>query len=139
MKYSIIITALAILGFSSCKKDLGNEPVPSPNTQSTLVKNFKQLKVDDQFSFNTSNEITLNVSPMKTSIRIVNTLRVSSTDGKTIYLSRLASMDEALTEKLIIPSTEKSLTVSFGSISKTFNTTATFIEFDYLSDNLTEE
>jgi hypothetical protein len=135
MKKLLILTVISLIGLTSCKKNL---ETPEEKT-SVQAKSFKEIKTNDQFSYNTSNEITLNVSPMITPNRIVNTLRVSSTDGKTIYISRLASMDQALTEKFIIPSTEKSLTVSFGSISKTFNTTATLIEFDYLSDNLTEE
>jgi hypothetical protein len=135
MKKLLILTVISLIGLTSCKKNL-----ETPEEKSSVqAKSFKEIKTNDQFSYNTSNEITLNVSPMITPNRIVNTLRVSSTDGKTIYISRLASMDEALTEKFIIPSTEKSLTVSFGSIRKTFNTTATLIEFDYLNDNLTEE
>jgi len=135
MKKLLILTVISLIGLTSCKKNL-----ETPEEKSSVqAKSFKEIKTNDQFSYNTRNEITLNVSPMITPNRIVNTLRVSSTDGKTIYISRLASMDEALTEKFIIPSTEKSLTVSFGSIRKTFNTTATLIEFDYLNDNLTEE
>lgn len=135
MKKLLILTVLSLIGLTSCKKNL-ETPDPKNSDQANL---FKEIKADENFSWKTSSEITLNVSPLSTPVKIVNTLKVSSADGKTIYLSRLASMDEALIEKLTIPITEKSLKVSFGSISKTFNTTATFIEFDYLSDNLTEE
>lgn len=135
MKKLLILSVLALVGLASCKKNLETPSLKSEGQANA----FKEIKTDENFSWKTTEEITLNVSPLNTPVKIVNTLKVSSADGKTIYLSRLASMDEAITEKLNIPSSEKSVQVSFGSISKSFQTTVNRIEFDYFPENSIEE
>jgi hypothetical protein len=131
MKNLIFIFTLVTIGLSSCKKDLIENATPTNNTSS--INQFKEIKTSENFDWKTTKEITLNVYGYKTINTVSGTLRVSTVDDKIIFHQALQTMEQSGTIKLTIPSHIKDVKISFGSIQKTFNTSQSTIEFEYLT------
>jgi hypothetical protein len=131
MKKNIYLFALLIIVASSCKKaSEGLSPTPTEP-----AKNFKSIQTDPSFNWETSQAITLKVFGFATEAVIVNTLKVTSTDGKSIYFTALHKMNESLTSKLVIPIDEKEVLVQYGSIVKKYSLSSKQIDFDFTIEN----
>ncbi|MFA9214317.1 MAG: hypothetical protein ACEQSR_10790 [Candidatus Methylacidiphilales bacterium] len=124
MKKVNFITAIAILVLAiACTKV--KDPELAPASKAT---NFKEIKVDDQFKWNTTNSIILNFKPTVGDARIA-VLKVTSEEGAVIY-QRLQKAAEASNIVLQIPAHYTKLKVSFGGNVKTFDSKNSTINMD---------
>jgi len=131
MRRLIYLFAAIALIASSCKKgsdDLTPEPI-------AVAKNFKEIKTDPNFNWETTHEFTLIVKGLPTEAIITNTLKVTSVDGKSIYFTSLHQMNQSLTTKFIIPIDQKEILVQYGSINKKYITSKKQIDFDFTVEN----
>lgn len=134
MKKISFLIALAVLGLASCKKDTNDKTEPTPSA----VTNFNELKTSQSFDWRTSKEITINIAGLQTMSPVVGTFKVTSTDGKTTFYQALQAMDYSGSVKVNVPSHITDININFGSVQKTFTTSQSTINFDYLMP-LTEE
>jgi len=137
MKNLMIIAAIAVIGLSSCKKDLMDRVTPA-STKTQEVSKFAEIKVQENFDWKTSKEFTMNVAGLETISPINGTMKVTSDDGKIVFYQGLHSMNKSFQTKFMVPVHIKGITVSFGSISKNYSTLAKQIQFDYLTDSTAE-
>lgn len=134
MKKISLGIALAVLGLASCKKDTNDKTEPTP----AAVTNFNELKTSQSFDWKTSKEITINIAGLQTIAPVVGTFTVTSTDGKTTFYQALQAMDYSGSVKVTVPSHITDLHINFGTVQKTFSTSQSTINFDYLM-SVTEE
>jgi hypothetical protein len=129
MKNLKLIAGIALLvAASSCTRVKDVENTPTPNKPS----NFKEIKVADNFTWNTTNNVTLNVQGFAGNDRIANTFIVSSEDQKDVYFASNTLMSESFVANLDLPIHVKKIKVSFGTISKIVDVNSKNISFDYL-------
>ena len=129
MKNLKLIAGIALLiAASSCTKVKDVESTPNTNKPS----NFKEIKVADNFTWNTTNNISLNVQGFESISPIRNTFIVSSEDQKEIYFASNTLMSESFKADFDLPIHVKKVKINFGTISKVLNVNANIINFDYL-------
>lgn len=133
MKKLIILSALVTLMFGACKKDQLEPSIPNPSN--TQVSKFKEVKTDPNFNWETTQKIQLEVIGLKTPATIINTLTVSSVDGKEKYFTQLHKMNENLSTAITLPAHVKEVMVNYGSIQKKYNTSAQILQFDFVMEN----
>lgn len=129
-KTTLLFAALSTV-FASCSKKALNPFDSSANSNNSAVTSFKDLKVSPSFGWATTNEITLHITPLTQASNINNTLLIKTENGE-VLLSKNQNMAEAFTGKILVPSTETKLVVSYGSITKTVTITNNQITFDYI-------
>ena len=66
-------------------------------------------------------------------VTIRNTMQVKSLDEKRVYLKNQVIMSQDYTLKFSIPSYEKEVLITYGSIRDTLDATPDIIYFNYLS------
>ncbi len=96
--------------------------------QPTKITNFKEIKVADNFKWNTTNPINLNFKPTIGDVRI-SVLKVTSEDGAVIY-QRLQKAGESHSIVLEIPAHYTKVNVSFGGTVKSFESKSGKIDMD---------
>lgn len=136
MKHSKSILSFLFFGaisLTACKKESLLQP-ETVNETFSEVSNFKDLKVQSNFDWKLTNEITLNVIAFPAPVKIENTLTVKTESGDVVF-KKLQQMNQPFTGKFLLPSKETKLIISFGSISKTVDITNNRVEFDYLIEN----
>ena len=136
MKNIKLLAAIAfIVAASSCTKvkDVDNTPVINKPT------NFKEIKVADNFKWNTTHSITLNVQGFESISPISNTFIISSEDQKDIYFASNTLMSKSFIANFDLPIHSKKIKVNFGTISKVLDVNANNINFDYLMPATAEE
>ncbi len=111
-RFTLILMIAAISGvmITGCKK----AEVATPVTP--LPKTLNELKASDAFSWTTGNTVEVMITGLPTSVPVRATLTISLADG-TILFSKLHPMDQNLTISLTVPSTDKELTLKYGSVS----------------------
>ena len=129
MKNLKLIAGVALLvAASSCTKVKDVESTPVINKPT----NFKEIKVADNFKWNTTNSISLNVQGFESISPITNTFIISSEDQKEVYFASNTLMSENFTANFDLPTHVKKIRVTYGSISKVLDVNAKNISFDYL-------
>jgi hypothetical protein len=129
MKNLKLIAGIALLiAASSCTKVKDVESTPNTYKPGS----FKEIKVADNFNWNTTNNISLSVQGFESISPIRNTFIVSSEDQKEVYFASNTLMSESFTTNIDLPSHVKQVRVTFGSISKVLDVNAKNINFDYL-------
>lgn len=98
------LSAMLILVFTGCRKDL--EDV-KPMEQEQKVETMGQLKVSDNFDWNTTRDIDLVLTSPKQA-----TVVIQSASGE-VYEKALLIPGETYTSVLSVPSYEKELTLLF--------------------------
>jgi hypothetical protein len=106
----ILSAALMLMVATSCKKDETPAPVPP------AAKTLSELKADPGFAWTTGQSVELKIKGLPTVIEVRNTLKVVLANGNVLF-TRLHLMSEDLTVKLVIPSTEKQITLVYGTMS----------------------
>ncbi len=106
IKLLTLISAVAIVSFTSCEKSV--DIVPNPQT------NIEDIQFDNSFNWSTGNPVTLNITGLPTVVSVKNTLTISLQNGTTVF-SHLHLLDQNLSLNLTIPSTEKELMLKYGS------------------------
>lgn len=136
MKIFKLITGVTlIIAASSCTKIKDIESAPFEANKPTK---FKEIKVADNFTWNTTNSVTLNVQGFESLTPIKNTFIVSSEDQKEVYFASNTLMSDNFTVNIDLPIHVKKVKVSFGTITKTLDLIEKNINFDYLMP-ITEE
>jgi len=136
-----IICALALIstGLVSCKKDYISEVEASRKPiDASKVVNFKDIKVSSSFDWKSTKEITINLQPLSTPVKINNTLVVKTEKGDVLF-SKLQTMNEAFTGKILVPASLTNLVISFGTISKTETITNNQVNFNYMVEAASAE
>jgi hypothetical protein len=136
-----IIFALALIstGLVSCKKDYIPEVEASRKPiDASKVVNFKDIKVSSSFDWKSTKEITINLQPLSTPVKINNTLVVKTEKGDVLF-SKLQTMNEAFTGKILVPASVTNLVISFGTISKTETITNNQVNFNYMVEAASAE
>jgi hypothetical protein len=136
MKNLKLIAGIALLiAASSCTKVKDVESTPNTNKPS----NFKEIKVADNFTWNTTNNISLNVQGFESISPIRNTFIVSSEDQKEIYFASNTLMSESFKADFDLPIHVKKVKINFGTINKVIDVNSKTITFDYLMPAPAEE
>jgi len=129
MKNIKLLAGIALLvAASSCTKVKDVES--TPNT--TKPGSFKEIKVADNFTWNTTNSISLNVQGFESLTPIKNTFIVSSEDQKDVYYASNTLMSENFTANFDLPIHVKKININFGTISKVVDVNSKNLTFDYL-------
>jgi hypothetical protein len=129
MKKFIILSILAALSLSSCKKNLTeNQDLPKGNT----TTKFSELKTTESFDWKTNKELTFNYVGFPTINPVKTTLTISSEDGKVVLYSGMQEMSANLEVKLAIPTNMGTIKVKYGAVEKTYQTNVSKISFDIL-------
>lgn len=129
MKKLMILSLIAIVGLTSCKKQL-TEKQDKPNDNK--VTKFSELKTSESFDWKTTNEITFKYVGIPTIEPVRTTLTISSEDGKKIFYAGNQEMAKSFEMKLAVPTNMNNLVVKYGAVSKTFSTSLSQISFDIL-------
>jgi hypothetical protein len=130
-KNLMIATAIALTLAGSCTKL--KEVDNSPNLNQNKATSFKTLKVSDNFNWNTSELVKVNVSGLNTLTKITNTMIISSEDQKTVYYTANIEMSNTFVAELTLPKNVKNVKVSYGSISKVVSIQGNNANFNYLT------
>jgi hypothetical protein len=139
LKSIIFLLALISTGLVSCKKDYINEVEASKKpVDASKVVNFRDIKVNASFDWKSTKEVTINLQPMSTPVKINNTLLVKTEKGEVLF-SKLQTMDEAFTGKILVPASLTNLVISFGTISKTETITNNQVNFNYMVETASAE
>jgi hypothetical protein len=121
----IFAATLVILTMSGCKKENPVTPVPPQ------AKTLTELKADAAFSWTTGQTVELKIQGLPTVIEVKNTLKVGLNSG-TILFTRLHRMSEDLTLKLVVPSTEKQITLTYGTMTYTVDVVNGVANFSFI-------
>lgn len=125
LRNSAILLAGFILLFSACKKSEVAEPLPQP--PSTL----NELKASESFSWSTGQNVQFKIKGLPTVILVKNTLKINLINGTNLF-NRYHQMDQDLDFKLVVPSTEKKLTLVYGTVSYPVEITNGAVEFSFI-------
>ena len=108
---NLLFLALALTGvfFTGCKKSENTSPPTPPKT-------LNDLKAADSFNWSTGTPVELRITGLPTVVPVKSTLAVSRADGTVLFTS-LHLMSEDLVLTLTVPSTEKELTLQYGSVT----------------------
>jgi hypothetical protein len=139
LKSIIFLLALISTGLVSCKKDFIPEVEASKKpTDASKVVNFRDIKVNASFDWKSTKEVTINLQPLSTPVKINNTLLVKTEKGEVLF-SKLQTMNEAFTGKILVPASLTNLVISFGTISKTETITNNQVNFNYMVETASAE
>jgi len=129
MKKIMILSLFALVGLTSCKKQLNeNKDLPSnPNP-----KKFSELKTSESFDWKTTNEVIFSYVGIPTIEPVKTTLTITSEDGKTVLFAGNQEMAKSFQTKLAIPTNMNKVLVKYGAVTKTYNTNVSIISFDIL-------
>jgi len=113
MKNFKVFLLLFIIGtvLVSCRKDETPEPVIPP-----VVNGLNDLKAPEQFSWNTAQSVTIQVTGLKSTIDFSRTLSFTLPDGSTI-LQMMHSINHDLNSEVVIPTGITSLRMTFGKLT----------------------
>jgi hypothetical protein len=100
---------------------------PLPQTPETL----NDLKASETFSWSTGQIVVINIKGLPTVIPIKNTLKIKVSNGTTLF-NRFHQMDQDLTFKLVVPSTEKKLTLVYGTVNYPIEIVNGVVEFSFI-------
>lgn len=100
----VLITVMACIG---CRKQdfIVTEDIP---------KNLNELQADPDFLWTTENNVALQITGLPTEEAVYAGLKIALSDGAVVYASN-HRMDLDTTLNLLIPSTESSLKLKYGS------------------------
>lgn len=129
MKQLILFLTGLGLTLTSCVK----LEVPEPKT----ATEFKNLKVNESFSWQTSRPITLKITGIQTAIPVRATLLIMDSNGDTLRRENRL-MEENTEMNLQVSSICDSIVVSFGSIRKSYKIESE-IKADYMMPIQNEE
>lgn len=136
MKNLKLIAGIALLvAASSCTKVKDVESTPNTSKPAS----FKEIKVADNFNWNTTNNISLNVQGFESISPIRNTFIVSSEDQKEVYFASNTLMSESFKAEIALPIHVKKIKVNFGTIIKLIDVNSNNLNFDYLMPAPAEE
>ncbi|MFY8021329.1 MAG: hypothetical protein ACOVP1_09035 [Bacteroidia bacterium] len=121
----VLLFILNISLLTSCKKF----EVPTKEIGTTSA--FKELKVDENFTWKTTKSYNLKITGLETINPIKSVFRVESADGQ-ILLEENRAMNESFTLQLDIPQHESKIIVKFGSLEKEITLNSNELNFDYL-------
>ncbi len=112
MKKMTLFAIGALIALASCNKDGDDTPI------NNNPDDFKDMVVQDNFNWRTSDEVTLNEEGLPTDYPASATLKVKRITGTEIY-KRFTGIDESFSIELTIPETESQVIVQFNTIVDT--------------------
>jgi hypothetical protein len=127
IKYSLLILSIILISFASCKKNVENT-VEVPK----IPSKFSEIKTSSNFNWNTTREVEIKVSGLKTETPISNTMVLSNKEKLANYYTGKHEMSESLTIKITVPASQDSILLSFGSIQKTYSIKQSSVDVDYV-------
>lgn len=131
MKKSFYILVLTSLVLASCSKD--DAPVPVPNRPN----NFSEIKVEDNFRWETGVTVTVKVKGNPTLSTVINTLSLVNENGE-VFTSKLHNMNDNAEFVVELPSNVTKIKMQYGEIVKEA-TVSSVVSFDFLPALSNEE
>lgn len=131
MKKSLYIFLLASMVLASCSKD--EAPVPTP----ARPEKFADIKVADNFKWETGKTITVKIKGNATYSTVINTLSLLNEQGE-VFTSILHNMNDQAEIKVEVPSDTKIIKMQYGSIVKEAPVNSV-VNFDFLPSIGNEE
>lgn len=131
MKKSLYIFILASMVMASCTKD--DMPTPTP----TRPDKFADIKVADNFKWETGRSITVKIKGNATYATVINTLSLMNENGE-VFTSMLHNMNDQAEIKVEVPANTKVIKMQYGSIVKEAPVNAV-VNFDFLPSIGNEE
>lgn len=125
MKKLTLIAVGAFFALASCNKDGDDTPI------NNNPDDFKNIVVQDNFNWRTSDEVVLNVEGLPTDYPQSNTLKVKRINGAEIY-KRFTSIDESFSIELTVPVTEEQIIVQFNTIVDTVDINNGSAQFSFI-------
>lgn len=107
----LVVFGMTVL-LTGCKKSTIEPQPPAQNPQT-----LSDLKAPDSFNWSTASTVEVKITGLPTVLPVKNTLKISLSDGR-VLLSRLHTMSEDLSVKVTVPSTEKKLTLRYGTLNQ---------------------
>lgn len=95
----------------SCRKDETPEPVVPP-----VVNGLNDLKAPEQFAWNTAQDVTIQVTGLKSTIDFSSTLSFSLPDGSTL-LQLMHNINHDLNTEVVIPTGVTALRMTYGKLT----------------------
>jgi hypothetical protein len=127
LRWSLISSLVLAATLTGCVSDPGGEPVTPP------VTNFKDIKTNDNFKWETTQSVTFQVTGLASPRAISKTLKVTSLDGNAVYFSRLQDVSASFSVTLKLPAAVTKVRVVYGSIVKDISIVNKTIKFDYIT------
>ncbi len=109
--FLILLFGLTVV-LTGCKKNAVEPQPPAQNPQT-----LNDLKAPDSFNWSTASTVEVKITGLPTVLPVKNTLKISLSDGR-LLLSRLHTMSEDLSVKVTVPSTEKKLSLKYGTLTQ---------------------
>lgn len=131
MKKSLYIFILASMALASCSKD--ETPVPTPNRP----EKFADIKVADNFRWETGKTISVKIKGNATYSTVINTLSLLNENGE-VFTSVLHNMNNNAEIKVEVPAHTKTIKMQYGSIVKEAPI-SNIVNFDFLPSIGNEE
>ncbi|MDZ4668508.1 MAG: hypothetical protein SGJ00_11595 [bacterium] len=128
-KFFAILSIAVLISFSACLKM--PELPPKEDTQSN--KKFADLVTSPSFNWGTTKKVTVNVFGLINQ-NISGTLKLSEKVSGAIHYMGSHLMSETISLKLEIPTSQDSIKLTFGSISKMYVISGSTINMDYIID-----
>ncbi len=131
MKKKVLLSAIlftSILAFTGCTDEFDQ-----PDGFSKGAKNLNELKVSPDFNWSTAQSIEISITglPVLKGIEPAKATLVLKGE-KDVYYSGFHAINENLTFKLSIPTTEKSINLKFGAIEHTASIQNNKLSFSYI-------
>jgi hypothetical protein len=131
MKKPLYIFILASMVMASCTKD--DMPTPTP----ARPDKFADIKVADNFKWETGRMITVKIKGNATYTTVINTLSLLNEKGE-VFTSVLHNMNNQAEIKVEVPAHTKTIKMQYGSIVKEAPV-SDVVNFDFLPTLSNEE
>jgi hypothetical protein len=112
-KTTLFLLSAAIIGtlLTSCSK------VDDGDTNNNGIS-LNDITVSDSFSWSTAAKVDLAITGLPTIVPVKSTLTITLKNGSVLF-KQLHQMDQNLTVRLTVPTTEKELVLQYGSTTYT--------------------
>ncbi|MBC7383372.1 MAG: hypothetical protein H7296_10340 [Bacteroidia bacterium] len=125
---TILLLSILLSGLCSCRKSLENKYKESVKNEQ--VKNTSAIKASQNFKWNTTISLNFSFNAVTLDSRIA-ILKITTVDGS-VVLQKLQKADQDFSVLIEIPVHYEKLIVSFGTISREFETKGGKIVMDLM-------
>jgi len=131
MKTKFLLSAIiftSILALTSCIDDFDE-----PGDFSTGSKNMNELKVSSDFNWSTAQTIEITITGLPVLQGVAPSKATLLLKGeKDVYYTGFHAINENLSFKVSVPTTEKSINLKFGAIEQTASILNNKLSFSYI-------
>lgn len=122
-KYLLLITVV-ITAISCVRLD-------PPDREPKQNKQLEEITVPNDFNWSTSKKVELTITGLPTVVEIKSTLKITLTDGTTLY-SALHNMSDNLKINLTVPSEAAAIVLNYGDTKQNLPIVNNKAEFSFI-------